>query len=551
MKIIRDNINKNISRLINSKWFKNSSIFLLNKNNINISNVFIEPITKEERFNIYLELYEFLQPEILKQYIPEPEYMVKYLSRLRTTLATVNKFQELRGKSSKSLNYRLRDLLDINENGELIKKQFFAYLKTTAKLDKQSELLLNPFTSLLNLNEIYLQSDYHISFEATLEYDNVIYHLNVNDIIIYTHHKHYIVDAINNLDSFSKGILEKENGNGNEIKNTNKKQINELFRNIASRVFLIQYLAGGRANTTPPETIIMYLINYNKQFMEYNDKKIKFTSNEINTGVTDGREIIITRGEEAMRTILHECIHFYNLDFKGIPSYISEWIFNNFNIVSNSNTNHHEGDIYIFEAYTEFVASILHLLTKAVKWKLRADEAGKKNTIELMNKQFITLFTKQVIYTYTKFCQILAYSKCTSFSQFYKGSSSKNIRHKDKKNIKNKTNKPELVVDKCILFEDTNVFCYYYLKLTLYLNIPSILQIMDKTNAMFLGRNIDAIEFKKLLNIFKKFSDNDLFCECMNKTVGQYNNKFKKLQRENINGKDMKDIQTLKMIFID
>jgi hypothetical protein len=532
MKIIRDNINKNISRLINSKWFKKSGSFLLNKNNISISNVFIEPISKEERFNIYLELYEFLQPEILKQYIPEPEYMVKYLSRLRTTLATVNKFQDIRGKSSKSLNYRLRDLLDINGNGELIKKQFFVYLKKTAKLDNQSELLLNPFTSLLNLNEIYLQSDYHISFEANLEYEGVTYHLNVNDIIIYTHHKHYIVEAINNLDSFSKDILASENTSGNI------KQINGLFRNIASRVFLIQYLAGG--NTTPPDTIIMYLINYNKQFMEYNDKKIKFTSSEINTGVTDGREIIITRGEEAMKTILHECIHFYDLDFKFVPSYISEWIFSNFNIVSNSNTNHHEGDIYIFEAYTEFVASILHLLTKAVKWKLRADEAGKKNTIDLMNKQFITLYTKQVIYTYTKFCQILAYSKCTSFSQFYKGSS---------ENIKNKTNKPKLVVDKCTLFEDTNVFCYYYLKLALYLNIPSILQLMDKTKAMFLGRNIDAIEFKKLLNIFKKFSDNDLFCECMNKTVGKYNNKFKKLQRENGNG--MKDIQTLKMVFID
>jgi hypothetical protein len=74
---------------------------------------------------------------------------------------------------------------------------------------------------------------------------------------------------------------------------------------------------------------------------------------------------------------------------------------------------------------------------------------------------------------------------------------------------------------------------------------------MDKTKAMFLGRNIDAVEFKKLLNIFKRFSDNDLFCECMNKTVGKYNNKFKKLQRENGNGKNMKDIQTLKMVFID
>jgi hypothetical protein len=541
MKIIRDNINKNVSRLINSKWFKRSTSFLLDKNNIDISNIFIEPINKEERFNIYQELYVFLQPEILKKYIPEPEYMIKYLSRLRNTLSTVIKFQDSQHKSSKSLNYKLRDLLDINNNGEIIKKQFFIYLKKTAKLDKQSELLLNPYTSLLNLNEIYLQSDYHISFEATFNYEDKTYHLNVNDVVIYTHYKHYIVKAINNLDSFSNDILDSKNAK----ENANIKQINELFKNIASRVFLIQYLAGGRTNTTPPETIIMYLINYNKQFMEYNDKKIKFTSSEINTGVTDGREIIITRGEEAMKTVLHECIHFYNLDFKFVPSYISEWIFSNFNIVSNSSTNHHEGDIYIFEAYTEFVASILHLLTKVVKNKIRTDNLGKKTSIETMNKNFITLFTRQVIYTYTKFCQILAYSKCTSFSQFYNSTIKSEIKSKHK--IINKKNS---INNKCTLIEDTNVFCYYYLKLGLYLSIPSILQLIDNNNAMFLGRNIDAIEFKKLLNLFKRFSNNDLFCECMNKTVNTYHNKFKKMKK-NKGGIELKDIQSLKMIFID
>lgn len=537
MKIIRDNINKNISRLINSKWFKKSTSFLLHKNNIKISNVFIEPIAKDERFNIYQELYDFLQPIIIKQYIPEHEHMVKYLSRLRNTLSTVIKFQNTQNKSSKSLNYRLRDLLDINSNGNIIKNQFFIYLKKNNKLDKQSELLLNPYTSLLNLNEIFLQSDYHISFEASLNYDTVTYHLNINDIIIYTHHKHYLVKAINNLDSFSNDILDSKRKKGND----NITQINELFINIASRVFLIQYLAGG--NIIAPESIIIYLINYNKQFMEYNDKKIKFTSSEINTGVTDGREIIITRGEEAMKTILHECIHFYNLDFKIVPSYISEWIFSNFNIISNSSTNHHEGNIYIFEAYTEFVASILHLLTKVIKWKLRDDEAGKNTSIELMNKNFITLFTKQVIYTYTKFCQILAYSKCTSFSQFYNGT----FKSEKKNKIINKKN---LVNDKCTLIEDTNVFCYYYLKLGLYLNIPSILQLMDKNNSMFLGRNIDAMEFKKLLNLFKRFSNNNLFCECMNKTVNTFHNKFKKLKKNN-GGNELKDIQSLKMIFID
>ena len=52
------------------------------------------------------------------------------------------------------------------------------------------------------------------------------------------------------------------------------------------------------------------------------EKDIIFTPSEINTGVTNGKQIIITRCEEAFKTIIHELIHFHNLDFKNTPEFL-------------------------------------------------------------------------------------------------------------------------------------------------------------------------------------------------------------------------------------
>jgi hypothetical protein len=301
-----------------------------------------------------------------------------------------------------------------------------------------------------------------------------------------------------------------------------------------------------------PETITLYLINYNKQFMEFNDNKIKFTSNEINTGVTNGREIIITRGEESMKTLLHECIHFYNLDFRIIPKYISEWIFKQFNLISNGSDNSKNTDILIFEAYTEFLASILHLLTKSVKKLIRtkqitANNESKQNTF--ISRIFTKLFIKQVIYTFNKFCQILAYSKCTSFNQFYNG----NVLLSKSKQL---NKKKQLNKDKCSLIEDTNVFCYYYLKLALYMNLISTMNVIDNNSCKF--KDTES-SFKKLLIIFKRFSNDELFCECMNKKVKMYNTKLKNIYKSSnkllphkqTQSAKVMELQSLQMVFID
>lgn len=515
-KLLTESYNKlTESNLYNklSKYFNYTNI-----NNIRISDILIHKIDNEYKFNILLELELYINKDIKKlglenitSSLPDnvPNNIIKYYKELKKILTDINVNLDTKSKKypSKSLLYKLREYLDINEYSNTLKKNFFSYLKKSGKVDDSSSLLLNPYTSILNLHYIYLDTEYYITFKSEMTYEDTYYTIELKDIILYGPSNNKLIKCL--------------------LDNTNKTYVLTYLKDISSRIFMFKYLL---STSIKPENIQIYLTNYNKEFMHNisldNESVNKFTSSEINTGVTNGRQIIITREEEAMKTLIHELIHFYNMDFRHIPEFIKDWVLGNFNLESYS-SGEINNDIYIFESYTEFIASIVHIISRVYNNNdnklLQLNNSGKI-------KVFLKILKEQITYTFNKCCQILAVSKCDSFDK---------IRNTDSSN------------SMCSLLEDTNVFCYYYLKLCMYLNLGEVLSLCDIETGKFLDTDKS---FKKLLRIFKSCSNNILFSSHMTRGIKKYFKHYKNIKNKkhtplsNKNKDQMyKDTKTLKI----
>jgi len=89
-----------------------------------------------------------------------------------------------------------------------------------------------------------------------------------------------------------------------------------------------------------------------KYFLDYSTIYL----HSINSAMTDGNAIYIYRNEELYKVLIHELIHFYNLDFKiNNPSY--QILFNKVKKIYN--INEHDK---IFESFVEAYALIIYLL---------------------------------------------------------------------------------------------------------------------------------------------------------------------------------------------
>jgi len=96
---------------------------------------------------------------------------------------------------------------------------------------------------------------------------------------------------------------------------TNKDDINSLLNEIIN---ICEWLKDTTKNkdSIKPLTIYIILTNYNKYF-NFNDI---MRPKNINSGYCDlqKREIVIIREEEILKVLIHELIHYYGLDKKGM-----------------------------------------------------------------------------------------------------------------------------------------------------------------------------------------------------------------------------------------
>jgi hypothetical protein len=210
------------------------------------------------------------------------------------------------------------------------------------------------------------------------------------------------------------------------------------LRQLVVYICLYPYLLGHAKLDAGPNNISLYLVNFPKKFMAAKGKDpLVYTSSEINTGVCDMVNIAVTRSEEALKTVLHELFHFYDMDFKHthIP--------NEAQLTAQYNINNKLNSLNLFEAYTECMASIINIIC----WSYFNNSSSSTiRTENVLNKDIIcTMFSEQIIYTMYKLAKILKLNKCQVFMD-----------------------------STCQLTQTTNVASYFLFKLFLYCDLVTL-----------------------------------------------------------------------------
>lgn len=356
-------------------------------------------IDNEQRFNILAELCVFLQKN--------PGLV---------SIDSVNKLESIVSHQERGLRitaehrYFIRKQFELDPAGINAIAQFESYVSDLGLLSEQGQLLLNPYTSILNLNEIYIQAKYKYTVSYT-----------------YKGHKY------NNITLYT----------AKQMSTSNTKDRIYLHQ-LAVYVCLYPYLLGYEdldSTSSRPKSITLYLVNFPKKFMQAKGKDpLVYTSSEINTGVCDMVNIAVTRSEEALKTVLHELFHFYEMDFKHthIPH---ERQFN-----AQYNINNKLDSLNLFEAYTECITSIVNILGwMYFSLPFATTKYEKSTTYELDKGLLCDMFCKQVIYTVYKLAKILKLNNCASFMD-----------------------------SGCQLNQTTNVASYFLFKLFLYFDLATL-----------------------------------------------------------------------------
>lgn len=382
----------------------------------------------------------------------------KELIKLKTLIKLVDRCIEYQkqhnGKLNKAIKYAIRRGFLIDKYGQKICQSFYQQIKDIEIFDGNVDLLFNRYTSLINIIEIYQQVDLQINVDFSFYWHNGLMVRNNNLIIFGNSH-------------------DKDLG-----KLIDKKEDSDLLHQIIRRICIYNYLGDVM---TQPHKLTIYWIDYKKELMKVKDNEDRlFTSSEINTGVTNGIEIIITRKEECLKTILHECCHLYDWDFKHIPEELNNWFLETFPISTTLTDYKNEPTLNLFEAYTEWLASILEIIFRYYP------EGGKTLVLQELEKQ--------IVYTSQKCWQILEISNCQSVGQF----------------IKNKGGN-------CVIHQTTNVFSYFVLKLFFYWRCDLLLSCLDEKGSFIQSKN----NFTMLRTITEKCIKSKSLLNFMMENIGK------------------------------
>lgn len=209
------------------------------------------------------------------------------------------------------------------------------------------------------------------------------------------------------------------------------------------------------------ELDIHIILSNEKKKIPTNNAEI-LGSHHINSAVTTGctpkGEILIYRNEEWTKTLIHELFHVLGLDFSSyFLSSSKSQLKKLFYVDSTYN---------IYETYSEIMATIIH--TCMISYKLLEQHNEYRENKEIMS-HFI--FYTEKLLTYELFFTIFQTIKIMNFmdindDMFHKAKTNKLYRNSLSSRYK----------------EDTNVFCYYILKLPLLLHINTFISWINSHN---------------------------------------------------------------------
>lgn len=429
---------RGISYLLkNHTWLQAIWQYLNNHNtiitDINLHNAQLEG--PAQRLNILSELCVFLgqNPSLVDSEV---------IRKLKSIVSHQDKGMRITNEH----RYYIRQQFELNPDGLNAIAQFEIYVREKGILSDEGLLLLNPYTSIINLNEIYVQSKY--KYTVSYKYKGNEYH----NITIYS----------------AKAMTE-----------TSSKDARYLMQ-LVVYVCLYPYLLGHAKLNNGPSNISLYLVNFPKKFMVAKGKDpLVYTSSEINTGVCDMVNIAVTRSEEALKTVLHELFHFYDMDFKHAH------IRHEAKLTAQYNINNKLDSLNLFEAYTECITSIVNIVCWTYFSLPFTDSVAATTQCELDKQLLVDMFSGQIIYTMYKLAKILKLNKCQAFMD-----------------------------STCQLNQTTNVASYFLFKLFLYFELTTL---SDKCIARETPKFIDTkTSMAAFINIISNGSENKVLSNIMN-----------------------------------
>ena len=270
--------------------------------------------------------------------------------------------------------------------------------------------------------------------------------------------------------------------------NQDKLKLKNLVRKIVSRVIFFNIYKN--VNKLDGKDIIPNINIFLCKEKKNMPKNNIFDVNNVNSAVTDTiNSIIIFRKEEILKSILHECIHYHNLDFNFYDypqELLAELLNNKYYKMDEKNK------LRINEAYTEILANMLNIIISITEYYLMKKKNKNNNYVKLdkniLNKYFL-LELKFSMYQLNKIYEF--------------------INNND--NIDNKHNKEDRK-----LIQNTSVFSYYVVKCQLFYNLKKLLNKLNYKNTKKLINikyNIDFTEFHQTFiaftNLDKKIDDKE------------------------------------------
>ena len=246
-------------------------------------------------------------------------------------------------------------------------------------------------------------------------------------------------------------------------------------------------------NTTSlPNKIILYLSNLKKEFPKFNKGNIKvehYKTQNINSAVTDSQDIIIYRKEELLKSILHELVHYHNMDCKDFPYKIVNSITSNHQVSQNNK-------YHISESITELLTT---LFNSAFIQKYQ------EKSLDTKIKHYNSILLKEMIHTSIQSAKIIKYLSYLNMEDFCKMNKNKNYQ-----------NLP-------VLHQDSCVFSYYILKLYLFNNLHKFInKFRNYDDKLIINSNNES--YKYLHNLFENSRKNNDLHKYINNIIKIVNN---------------------------
>ena len=371
----------------------------------------------------------------------------------------ININKKLKNYSFKNIN---ENIYKIYKRNNILSGHSLSYLYLKDKiniLDKKTFILwynTNSYDVLKLINTINFIKYYDENFIECIEiYKNPFLSFEIEEYIQNNiKYKYHFENNIINIKLFSKNII-------------NINLISDIH-NILDFMILI-------FDISIKINLILFLTPYEKKI---NDN---LTPNEINTGSTiKGNIIILWRTEELIKVLIHELIHYNDIDLNS-DSYIVSKLINKINLDKNS-------ELRPNEAYTETIAIILNIYYNTLKINY--------NTFNI--NLFNFLMKQEVIWSYHQCCKIIKHFKC--FEKF------------------------EDLLDtskNCKIIQYTSVFSYFIIKTSLIYNFNNFFDFLQSIKQETFNFNDSQDNYKKFYNFIIKCLRNNNFIEIINKNINK------------------------------